>query len=137
MENIVDFCSMYPSMINSFVETYFELKKDGYTDKEIGERLGVCKSTIGNWKRVYGITGKMRSRKNSQGLSFEELRIADENGIGRRLALQRVRAYGWSNKNAITAPKGRKKSTLGKSKHERQLEKSDRQRQQYKNRKNS
>lgn len=46
----------------------------------------------------------VRKRKNKQGLTEEELKIADTNGITRRLALRRKRLLYWENIDCITIP---------------------------------
>ena len=105
----------------TFVEWYFDLKDEGKQDKEIAEMLDVCTSTLKRMKNIHGIGKTTRIRPNGQGLTEEQLKIADEKGITRRLALRRVREYGWDKEDAISIPKGLWSSKGGYSEEEKKL----------------
>lgn len=91
--------------MNDFIERYTELKNEGLRDDEIAKRLYVAPVTLKRWKKKHGIKGLKAPQPNQQGITQEQLKQAEANGISRELALQRVRAYGWSVEEAITKPK--------------------------------
>lgn len=89
-----------------FIDEYMKMKNKGMSDKEISKVLFISERTLYNYKKKVGFNAKPPyHRKNDNFLTFEELRIAEENGISRKLAHQRVREWGWKNQKAITEPK--------------------------------
>jgi hypothetical protein len=115
----------------TFDEKYYEWKSEGLRDREIADLMNICVSTLKRIKNLYNI-GSIRVRENGQGLTQEQLKIADENGITRRLALRRVREYHWTPYHAVNVPKGMRPENYGKTKHQLQLEKSEYFREKYK-----
>jgi transposase-like protein len=84
----------------------------GKMDKEIAVELGISKDTLYRWKKKAGLVkgrNGNRIRKNQQGLSQEQLRTAEKNGIDRHNALRRRRVYGWSKVDAISVPLQRRR----------------------------
>lgn len=115
----------------TFEEWYFELKSEGKLDREICEMMGICEGTLKRIKTIYDVQWEGRTRKNGQGLSEKELKVAEENGIGRRLALRRVREYNYSNEDAIHTPKNFRRGNFGISAEEKRFKQAQRQREYY------
>lgn len=91
---------------NLFINEYVRMKNDGLSDLDISKNLFISDRTLYNYKNKVGFLGNhLNHRKNENGLTLAELKIAEENGIGRKLAHQRVREWGWKNEKAITEPK--------------------------------
>lgn len=84
-----------------FTKKYFELRDQGFLDKEIAEKMGYNPNTIARWKKMYGITTKMVS---SLGITEEELQKGESIGLPRRLIYQRVRSNNFTIEQAITIP---------------------------------
>jgi hypothetical protein len=91
---------------DAFKQFYLASKWFGKLDREIASELFVSSDTLYRMKKQVGLTNLKRKRikKNRQGLSEEQLRTADKNGIGRRNALRRRRLYGWTKVDAISVP---------------------------------
>ena len=93
-------------VIDNFKERYLELKAKHLTDVEISIQLYCSPSHVYKQKVKHGLVGLEAPRKNEQGVSEKEFEIAIKNGLSRRLVLQRVRRFGWTNRKAITSPRG-------------------------------
>jgi len=90
----------------TFKEKYLKMKNAGMLDKEIAEELGVCSSTITNYKKVFKVQYHTRTAKNKFGVTRKDFNIALSHGLSSRLVLQRVREHGWSVADAVNSPKG-------------------------------
>jgi hypothetical protein len=89
----------------AFKTFYLASKWFGKLDREIAVELFVSSDTLYRMKKKCGLVNqRKRIKKNRQGLSEEQLRTADKNGIGRRNALRRRRLYGWNKVDAISVP---------------------------------
>jgi hypothetical protein len=112
----------------TFEEWYLEKKDEGLKDEDISRHLNVSIGTLKKMKKAHDIAEpeKLKTiRSNNYGFTQEQLKIADENGISRRIALRRYRELHWSREDAITIPRGMRRAHYGKTKHQRQLERSE------------
>lgn len=100
---------------SEFPEFYVKKKEEGLKDKEIAKLLDITQADLCAIKKFLKVPS-MKCRPNRAGLTEAQLRIAEENGIGRRLALKRRRELGYSVQDAISAPKMRQGSRLMKLK---------------------
>jgi hypothetical protein len=93
-------------MSDNFRMFYLASRWFGKKDREIAVELGISKDTLYRRKKKAGlVVGRSgnRIRTNNQGLSQEQLRTAEKNGIDRHNALRR-RVYGWTKIDAISVP---------------------------------
>lgn len=90
--------------MDNFIERYKELKQEGLTDPQVAQRLYIALITLKRWKKKHGIKGIKAPQPNQQGITQEQLRQAEANGIPRELVLQRVR-HGWDDSLALTKEK--------------------------------
>jgi hypothetical protein len=97
----------------SFKTRYLEMKKEYKIDREIAKEMEISISLLVRLKNLYGLTGYRCPNRNYQGLTQEELEQGVRNGIPRRLALRRVREYGYSVEMAISSPKRRQVNKRG------------------------
>lgn len=80
---------------------YLELKNKGLTDPEIANALFISLITLKRYKKREGIKGIKRPQTNKQGITEEQLKQAEANGIPRANVLKRTGALGWDVEKAI------------------------------------
>jgi hypothetical protein len=99
--------------IENFAERYLEMKNEMFlSDIEIAEEFEISESTLFNLKKANNLDGLKRPTTNKSGLTEEQLREGERNGLERRTMLKRVRDYHWSIQDAITKPKGYRRDMM-------------------------
>jgi transposase len=119
----------------TFKEKYLEMKEKGLTDYEIAEHFNVCRDTITRWKKRYDVSSPMKIRHNKFNVPEHVIQMGVKNGISRRLLLRRIREYGFTWYQAVHTPLQKRRSHAGLTKHEKRMQRSDRQKMQYEEKK--
>jgi hypothetical protein len=93
----------------AFKKDYVELKKTGKTDKEIAGLMFIDPHTVARYKKIVFTPDEIKAMRKPKGnrrrITEEQFKIAESNGIERRVVLQRVRVYYWDKQRAITQKK--------------------------------
>lgn len=110
-------------------DKYMKLRDEGLTDNEIGKMFGVTRHTLTRIKKLYEVPC---FKQNRQGITNAQLKIAQGNGVTRRLALRRVREKGWSVEDAVNTPKHKWKGNHGMTDEEMRVKQNKMQREYYK-----
>jgi hypothetical protein len=118
----------------SFKDIYLEMKDKGMLDSEIALELDICRDTLSRWKKRFNIEAP-RMKHNRCNVPEHIIKAGVEKGISRRLLLRRIREYGFSYYEAVHTPINKCRTHAGKTKFDKRLEKSERQRLQYQEKK--